>query len=94
MKLNIIATICISALAFYMISFGPGLFFAVKSEKYWSNRNQVVQMASGVLVVMYYPHIYSMALFEPYFNYSKWWIEVAGQKMNSDYSGFRSRVIK
>ena len=91
--MNLVATIFIAVLMLYIFSFGPGLFILCKSEKYWNNHSRLVQMASGVVAVLYFPHIYTMALFEPYYDYGKWWVESGGQKVNLDYSGFKRRVM-
>ena len=77
----------------YLVSFGPGLYFAVRMDKAKVLPPAWNEPLGTVAVVTYYPHILVMAHAEPYFHYVGWWIDLAGEKINTDYPGFRARIL-
>ncbi len=65
-KTKLLATIAI-ILALYLVSFGPIQMWIHQSSlesHVWFRRSNYI---------VYYPHYWLAAKWEPYFNYTKWW---------------------
>jgi len=87
-------TFLFSALAlfgFYLLSLGPGLYVLIKTER--TIRAYVPNLAYDIVGTVYLPHIYAVAYSETYYNYGKWWIEVAGEKISQTYPEFRAHLL-
>ena len=87
-------TLLFSAMAligFYLLSFGPGLYLTIKNERIV--RDYVPRLAIGFVATTYFPHLYAMAYSETYYNYGKWWVEIAGEKVNKTYPEFRTHLL-
>ena len=91
MKLRTLLFLAVALFGFYLLSFGPGLYLTIKNER--TVRNYVPRPAIEMVVTFYFPHLYAMAYSEIYYNYGKWWVEIAGEKVNKTYPEFRSHLL-
>jgi len=81
--------IAFSIVFFYCFSFGPMCFLMIKTENYMKNSS----FKSGVgeiLNIVYTPHFKVAKYSKVYFDYTAWWIELAGVKMPLSYEEYRN----
>ena len=91
MKTHTLLFSVMALIGFYLLSFGPGLYLVIKIER--TVRDYIPRSATDLVVTTYFPHLYTMAYSETYYNYGKWWVEIAGEKVNKTYPEFRTHLL-
>ena len=81
--------IAFSIIFFYCISFGPMLFLIIKTENYMKN-SSINRGVDGIFQIVFTPHFKVAKYSEIYFDYTIWWVELAGEKMLISYEEFRN----
>jgi hypothetical protein len=92
MKWRLALYTLLAIVVFYILSFGPGLYVIIKNER-MINQTVPDEIKKPVQIV-YVPHVYLMALSESYYNYCRWWVTTAGERMNKTYPQFRENILK
>lgn len=81
------------AVVLYVVSLGPALFIIARLDRSGLMPWNRIRPVTEVVTIIYYPHLYAMALSETYFDYVLWCVALSGQPVHGNHADFRQQLL-